>query len=110
MAHKLVNEYVANDARQFNMLRELPSCAEPLSHCDAPDNLVVVFHMGESVRADHLPLNGYHRNTMPLLSREPNVVSFPHATSFGIVTRISAIGMFTGCGTGAAPARPFLLH
>ena len=95
MAHKLVNEYVANDARQFNMLRELPSCAEPLSHCDAPDNLVVVFHMGESVRADHLPLNGYHRNTMPLLSREPNVVSFPHATSFGIVTRISAIGMFT---------------
>ena len=51
--------------------------------------------MGESVRADHLSLNGYHRNTMPLLSREPNVVSFPHATSFGIVTRISAIGMFT---------------
>lgn len=51
--------------------------------------------MGESVRGDHLPLNGYHRNTMPRLSREPNVVSFPHATSFGIVTRISAIGMFT---------------
>lgn len=51
--------------------------------------------MGESVRADHLPLNGYHRNTMPRLSRESNIVSFPHATSFGIVTRISAIGMFT---------------
>lgn len=95
MAYKLADEYVTQDAARFNELRNLPSCAEPLSRCDAPDDLAVVFHMGESVRADHLSLNGYHRNTMPLLSREPNVVSFPHATSFGIVTRISAIGMFT---------------
>ncbi len=95
MAYKLADEYVTQDASRFNELRNLPSCAEPLSGCDAPDDLAVVFHMGESVRADHLSLNGYHRNTMPLLSREPNVVSFPHATSFGIVTRISAIGMFT---------------
>ena len=95
MTCKLADEYITQDAGRFNTLRNLPSCAEPLSQCEAPDDLAVVFHMGESVRGDHLPLNGYHRNTMPRLSREPNVVSFPHATSFGIVTRISAIGMFT---------------
>lgn len=95
MAYKLTDKYITQDASRFNILRNLPSCAEPLSWCNAPDDLTVVFHMGESVRADHLSLNGYHRNTMPLLSRESNVVSFPHATSFGIVTRISAIGMFT---------------
>lgn len=95
MAYKLTDKYITQDASRFNVLRNLPSCAEPLSWCNAPDDLTVVFHMGESVRADHLSLNGYHRNTMPLLSRESNVVSFPHATSFGIVTRISAIGMFT---------------
>lgn len=95
MTYKLADEYITHDAGRFNELRNLPSCAEPLSWCEAPEDLVVVFHMGESVRADHLSVNGYHRNTMPLLSREPNVVSFPHATSFGIVTRISAIGMFT---------------
>lgn len=95
MTYKLADEYITQDANRFNQLRTLPSCAAPLSSCDAPDDLAVVFHMGESVRADHLSLNGYHRDTMPRLSREPNVISFPHATSFGIVTRISAIGMFT---------------
>lgn len=39
------------------------------------DSLTVVFLLGESVRADHLGLNGYARQTTPFLSREPNVVS-----------------------------------
>lgn len=95
MTYKLADEYYRYDASQFTLLRNLPSCAEPLSYCDAPEDLVIVFHMGESVRSDHLNINGYHRNTMPLLAQEANVVSFPHATSFGIVTRVSAIGMFT---------------
>lgn len=39
-------------------------------------NLQIIFVLGESVRADHLSLNGYHRNTTPLLSNQKNVVSF----------------------------------
>lgn len=42
---------------------------------DAPDVLVV---LGESLRADHLPQNGYSRNTMPLMSADSAAVSFPH--------------------------------
>ena len=41
---------------------------------DAPEE--VIFVIGETLRADHLPQNGYSRNTMPLLSRLSNVVSF----------------------------------
>jgi glucan phosphoethanolaminetransferase (alkaline phosphatase superfamily) len=34
------------------------------------DSLVVVFVIGESLRADHLGINGYKRNTTPLLSKK----------------------------------------
>lgn len=42
-----------------------------------PSLPMVVVVIGESLRADHLPMNGYHRNTMPRMSREKNLVSFP---------------------------------
>lgn len=42
------------------------------------DSLTVVVILGESLRADHLPMNGYHRNTTPLLSATPNVISLPN--------------------------------
>lgn len=40
------------------------------------NDLYIVLVVGESVRADHLSLNGYHRNTNPLLSHQKNLVSF----------------------------------
>ena len=42
------------------------------------DSLTVVLVLGESLRADHLQLNGYHRNTTPLLAKDSNVISFPN--------------------------------
>lgn len=39
-------------------------------------NLKIVLVLGESLRADHLGLNGYHRETTPLLSKRNQVVSF----------------------------------
>lgn len=41
------------------------------------DSLTVVFVLGESLRYDHLQLNGYERNTTPLLAKDTSVVSFP---------------------------------
>ncbi len=46
------------------------------------DSLDVVFVIGESLRSDHLQINGYGRPTTPGLAKERNLVSFP--------------GMFTG--------------
>ena len=39
-------------------------------------DLEIILIMGESVRADHLSLNGYHRNTTPLLAEQKNLISF----------------------------------
>lgn len=41
----------------------------------APD---VIFVLGESLRADHLPMNGYGRNTMPRISVDSLLINFPH--------------------------------
>lgn len=50
---------------------------------------LIVFVIGESLRPDHLQLNGYKRNTTPLLSSEPSVVSLPNVTSREIFTHLS---------------------
>lgn len=48
---------------------------------DRADSLTVVFVLGEATRADHLQLNGYERETTPLLAERRNVVSLPHIFS-----------------------------
>ncbi len=45
------------------------------SKCTDDKPLTVVFVLGESLRPDHLGLNGYQRNTTPLLSKE-DIISF----------------------------------
>ena len=40
------------------------------------DSLVIILVLGESVRADHLGINGYHRNTTPSLDTIPGIISF----------------------------------
>ena len=49
--------------------REIPNCID------------VVFVLGEAARADHLQLNGYPRETTPLLAAREHVISFPHIYS-----------------------------
>lgn len=56
---------------------------------------VVVLVIGESARADHFSLNGYMRQTNPLLAKRPQLVSFTHASSCGVWTRISLSCMLT---------------
>lgn len=48
--------------------------------CDA-DDITVVFILGETVRESNLGINGYKRQTTPLLCKEKNVVSLPHIYS-----------------------------
>ncbi len=38
----------------------------------------IIFILGESVRADHIQLNGYQRETNPILSKKENVLSYPN--------------------------------
>jgi lipid A ethanolaminephosphotransferase len=52
-------------------------------------DLSVVFILGESVRADHLQLNGYPRETTPLLSKRTNIISFTNTYTPLTYTAIS---------------------
>ena len=56
---------------------------------------LMVFVVGETVRADHIGLNGYQRETMPLLASQPDIYSFKHATSCGTSTAYSVPCMFS---------------
>ena len=56
---------------------------------------LMVFVVGETVRADHIGLNGYKRDTMPLLANQPDIYSFKNATSCGTSTAYSVPCMFS---------------
>ncbi|MDE6368129.1 MAG: phosphoethanolamine transferase [Muribaculaceae bacterium] len=53
---------------------------------DAPDVYLVI---GESLRADHLPQNGYGRNTMPIMSGDTAMVSYSQIHSDAWFTHAS---------------------
>ena len=56
---------------------------------------LMVFVVGETVRADHIGLNGYKRDTMPLLAKQADIYSFKNATSCGTSTAYSVPCMFS---------------
>ena len=56
---------------------------------------LMVFVVGEAARADHISLNGYQRDTMPLLAKQSNIYSFKNATSCGTSTAYSVPCMFS---------------
>lgn len=64
------------------------------ANTDAKPKLMV-FVVGETVRADHIGLNGYERDTMPLLANQPDIYSFKDATSCGTSTAYSVPCMFS---------------
>lgn len=59
------------------------------------DDLSIVFILGESVRADHLQLNGYQRKTTPLLAKRENIICFPHTYTPLTYTAISVPQILT---------------
>lgn len=56
--------------------------------CDV-DTLTVIVVLGESLRADHLQLNGYRRNTTPLLASDVRICSFPNVYTKEVFTHTS---------------------
>ncbi len=58
------------------------------------EDLTVVLVLGESLRPDHLVINGYERNTTPYLSKE-DIISFPHVYTQQTYTNRSIPHMLT---------------
>lgn len=85
----------------LNALLKLESDPQTLARerSRAEKNAPLVFlHLGESVRADHAPFNGYARDTMPRMRKEyeeGRLISFPRCVSFSNGTRFSVLGIMT---------------
>ena len=58
------------------------------------DSLTVIFVLGETVRADHLGINGYNRNTTPFLAKQ-EVVSYPNVYTSNTYTASSLPQLLT---------------
>ncbi|MFT6899121.1 MAG: lipid A ethanolaminephosphotransferase [Paraglaciecola sp.] len=59
---------------------------------------LVIVVVGETARADHFSLNGYKRQTNPLLEQEQRLVSYSNISSCGTSTAISVPCMFSLSG------------
>lgn len=59
------------------------------------EDITVVFVIGESLRSDHLSLNGYNRNTTPHLSRLNNLISLANIYSEYTYTNPSVAHIMT---------------
>ena len=55
---------------------------------------LVIMVVGEAARADHMSLNGYEKETNPLLKKE-NIINFPNVYSCGTSTAKSVPCMFS---------------
>ena len=58
---------------------------------------LIILVVGEAVRWDHLSMNGYHRETTPLLKQE-SIVNYPSFSSCGTETGVSVPCMFSVFG------------
>lgn len=100
--------YVAYYGRQFykevSLFRNHPEWTKDF-HFNArqkrniKQRQIYVFFIGESSRYDHWSINGYNRNTSPLLSQESDLMSFGKVCAAGGETELSVPMLL-------APVRP----
>jgi len=59
------------------------------------EGVVLVVHIGESVRSDRMSLNGYERDTTPWLRQQPGIISFTDCISAAHDTCQAQIAILT---------------
>ena len=67
----------------------------PFNINQVPDSIDVIVVLGEAMRADHLNLNGYERETCPRLAQRKNIISFPNIYSEYTYTAMSVPHILT---------------
>lgn len=100
-AYRVVNDYKLfqlKHSRLYSLVENLPSPANKpstISTLKGSEGVVVILHVGESVRADHLIMNGYNRNTTPWLSACKDLINFQNCTAASDSTTASALAILT---------------
>ena len=86
-----INEYRKLNTNR-NFVRINP---DPHLNYKSQEGLTVVFIIGESLRSDHLHINGYERNTTPRLSDRKSIISFPRISTEYTYTNPSVAHIMT---------------
>lgn len=66
------------------------------SNFDIHAKQVFILVLDESLRYDHLGINGYYRNTTPKLSKQQNLISFSNTNTDAFITEYSIPLIITG--------------
>ena len=80
------------------LAKTLPSPAEKpssISTLQGNEGVICVLHVGESVRADRLSINGWKNDTTPWLRQQEHLVNFPVCIAAAPETMKSFIGIMT---------------
>lgn len=91
-------EALGNNGVVIETAENLPSAADPAprgSVLHGQEGVVLVLHVGESVRSDHMSLNGYGRDTTPWLRSLPGLVNYPDCISAACDTCRAEIAILT---------------
>jgi lipid A ethanolaminephosphotransferase len=79
-------------------LKHIAQDAKKLGSSGKPELMVMV--VGETARADRFSLNGYHKDTNPMLTQQ-GVISLTNVSSCGTSTSVSVPCMFSALGRKA---------
>ena len=89
---------IEKDNKLLALVRSLPSPANQPSHISTlkgGEGAICIVHVGESVRADHLSLNGYEKDTTPWLRSQERLINYPRCISSSPETNKAFIGLLT---------------
>lgn len=87
-----INEATINQVESLASPAEQPSALRTLK---GGEGVVLVVHVGESIRADRMSLNGYERDTTPWLRQQENLINFPSCISAACDTCKAEIAILT---------------
>ena len=88
-----VGDYIALTMNNTKIKMKIIAADAKIFQTNERNNLVIMV-VGEATRADHLALNGYKRQTNPLLVNK-QIINLPHVSSCGTSTAHSVPCMFS---------------
>ena len=101
-----INEATINQMEMLTSPAEQPSTLHTLK---GGEGVVLVVHVGESIRADRMSLNGYERDTTPWLRQQQNLINFPTCISAACDTCKAEIAILTDGRRDIMTATPEML-
>lgn len=99
---KAVVKADATNSRLLRMIGSLPRVSEDdvsISTLKGGEGVLCILHIGESVRADHMGIYGYKRDTTPWLKSQERLIRFERCVSSAPYTVYAFVSIMTdSCG------------